>query len=302
MAEKAGVGKYRIGVVSKITGISQHALRVWERRYGTFGPARSEAGGRLYSDAEISRFVLIRKLQERGHAIGRLAKLPAEELERILGAYQPAEPPPLPSSDLADIRRRFLSAINMLDLQQAEQILQRAAATLNARTLVIEFLAPIVEEIGSRWERGDFRVFHEHAATALLRNLIATQLRAYSPGANAHVAVVATPSGEYHEFGALLVSLLIASRGWRAIYLGTSLPAADVTGAVAASAARYLFISISGCRQNDLSGELAAMADGVSRDVKIVLGGAGAMGYRNGYRNTDVVTDILDFERWLDSH
>ncbi|RDJ94222.1 MerR family DNA-binding transcriptional regulator, partial [Lacticaseibacillus rhamnosus] len=36
-------GKYRIGVVARLTGISPHALRVWERRDGTFGPARAGA-------------------------------------------------------------------------------------------------------------------------------------------------------------------------------------------------------------------------------------------------------------------
>ncbi len=295
-------GKYRIGVVSRITGISQHALRVWERRYGTFGPSRSEAGGRLYTDEEIARLVVIRKLLDRGHSIGRLSKLPMEELERILGAYQPDPSPQFPASDLTEIRRRFLSSVNLLDLPQAEQILQRAATTLNARTLVVELIAPIVEEVGLRWERGDFRVFHEHAATALLRNLIATQLKAYSPATNATAAVIATPSGEQHEFGALIVSMLIATRGWRAVYLGTSLPAADILAAAVSSRAKYILLSVADCRENELSAELAAVQKGLPEGVELVVGGSGSPRYREVLVGSTLTSSVDEFEAWLNRH
>ena len=46
-------GKYRIGAVTKLTGLSADVVRVWERRYGAVRPVRSEAGTRLYSDADI---------------------------------------------------------------------------------------------------------------------------------------------------------------------------------------------------------------------------------------------------------
>ncbi len=294
------LGKYRIGVVSRITGISQHALRVWERRYGSFDPVRTEAGGRLYTDADISRFILIKKLLDRGHSIGRLAKLPTGELERIFATYQVEKPEPLPSPDIADIRRKFLSAINLLDIQQAEQILQRAAATLNSRTLVIDLIVPIVQEVGARWERGDFRVFHEHAATAILRNLIATQLKAYAPGASAPAAVITTPSGEQHEFGALIVGMLIASRGWRIFYLGTSLPAADIVDAVKSSRAGYLFISIAACRDGDLTEELKAVTEAIPDGVKMVIGGGGAPRYHAALPGLEIITELSDFEEWLD--
>ena len=35
---------FRIGAVCRMTGISQHVLRVWEKRYGVVEPLRSETG------------------------------------------------------------------------------------------------------------------------------------------------------------------------------------------------------------------------------------------------------------------
>ena len=45
--------KYRVGMVSKMTGLSTHTLRMWEKRYAAVVPKRTEAGGRLYTDADV---------------------------------------------------------------------------------------------------------------------------------------------------------------------------------------------------------------------------------------------------------
>ena len=53
---------YRIGKVSRLTGISADTLRIWERRYAAVVPVRTEAGGRLYSADDIARLKLIKNL------------------------------------------------------------------------------------------------------------------------------------------------------------------------------------------------------------------------------------------------
>ena len=65
--------KYRIGAVCRLTGISQHVLRVWEKRYGAVEPARSETDRRLYSESDVSRLSLLKVLVDRGQAIGSIA-------------------------------------------------------------------------------------------------------------------------------------------------------------------------------------------------------------------------------------
>lgn len=75
---------YRIGAVCRLTGISQHVLRVWEKRYGVVEPMRSETRRRLYSDSDVGRLSLLKALVDRGQAIGSIAKLDNAELERRL--------------------------------------------------------------------------------------------------------------------------------------------------------------------------------------------------------------------------
>lgn len=78
-------GYYRIGAVSRITGIALATLRMWERRYQLVGPRRSAAGGRLYSREDIARLGLIHAAVQAGHAIGTVAKLSDDELRERLG-------------------------------------------------------------------------------------------------------------------------------------------------------------------------------------------------------------------------
>lgn len=79
--EKNHESSYRIGAVSRLTGISVDTLRIWERRYRVVKPQRSEGGSRLYGEADIDRLVLIKRLVDAGHAIGTVAGLTLEQLK-----------------------------------------------------------------------------------------------------------------------------------------------------------------------------------------------------------------------------
>lgn len=58
-------------------------LRVWERRYG-LGCARVEDNGRrLYSEADVQRIAWLKRLTERGHGIGGVARLDLERLQDL---------------------------------------------------------------------------------------------------------------------------------------------------------------------------------------------------------------------------
>jgi DNA-binding transcriptional MerR regulator len=76
--------KYRIGAACRLTGLSQHVLRVWEKRYGVVDPARSESQRRLYRESDIRRLSLLKALVDRGQAIGSIAELDTAELEQRL--------------------------------------------------------------------------------------------------------------------------------------------------------------------------------------------------------------------------
>lgn len=69
-------GLYKIGVVTRRTGLSAATLRLWEEQYGLLAPERSQGGTRLYSESDIERALLIRTLtQERSYTLEAIARL-----------------------------------------------------------------------------------------------------------------------------------------------------------------------------------------------------------------------------------
>ena len=81
---------YRIGLTTQITGIRPETLRAWERRYEVVKPIRTDAGDRLYTQADIDRLLLIKKLVDNGDAISAVANLNIENLEKRISSCKSA--------------------------------------------------------------------------------------------------------------------------------------------------------------------------------------------------------------------
>ncbi|MBP82997.1 MAG: hypothetical protein CMO61_04015 [Verrucomicrobiales bacterium] len=71
---------YEISAVARMSGLSPHVLRVWERRYSVVEPRRSDNQRRQYSQTDVDRLVLLKRLVDNGHAIGSVANLTMDQL------------------------------------------------------------------------------------------------------------------------------------------------------------------------------------------------------------------------------
>ena len=74
---------YRIGAVSKTTGIPVSTLRIWETRYGAFSPIKTEGQQRLFAEHDVSKALLLKQLSQNGHAISTIANLELAQLRRM---------------------------------------------------------------------------------------------------------------------------------------------------------------------------------------------------------------------------
>ncbi|MES2633008.1 MAG: MerR family transcriptional regulator [Pseudomonadota bacterium] len=84
-------GTYRIGGVSRLTGVPVTTLRVWETRHAAFSPAKSTGRHRLYTEVDVMRARILRQLTVAGHSLGGIARLPLSELQRRLTGSRSAE-------------------------------------------------------------------------------------------------------------------------------------------------------------------------------------------------------------------
>lgn len=237
---------YPIRVVSRLTGLSAHTIRMWERRYGAVTPSRSDGNTRQYSREDVRRLAQLGRATSRGHRIRDVVGLPTEQLQRLLDADSPGDPTLVLRADdnLAVLRADYLEAVSRFEGRQSADILSRTAALLKPYALIFDVVLPILRETGSRWESGAFTVAHEHLVTFQMRGLLDTLLRLTHTQAGAPRLVVATPAGHLHEFGVLAGALIAAMRGFEPIYLGPNVPEKDLTVTLASSRANVLLLGV----------------------------------------------------------
>ena len=73
-------GSLKIGAVARLTGLSPHTLRKWEVRYDSVVPGRTERGQRVYTQSDVERLLLIKRLVDAGLAPRDVACLSLEQL------------------------------------------------------------------------------------------------------------------------------------------------------------------------------------------------------------------------------
>ncbi len=84
---------YKIGAVSRLTGINSVTIRMWETRYGAVKPVRTDGKQRMYTEDDLARLSLMKQLTSGGDSIGVIAGLALEDLEeRIRERINPGEP------------------------------------------------------------------------------------------------------------------------------------------------------------------------------------------------------------------
>ena len=161
-----------------------------------------------------------------------------EAVKSVLGGWGHAEPE---SAATVESHSRGLSVWDRLfkglgdgDYEAADQTYREMTENLGLCEQIIEVLAPAFVESGERWFRREFEVYQERFSAGFLRAK-AIEALAASRRANrspSRRAVIATPSGDWHEGGPLMISTLLELAGWRAICLGSNVPAGDLQQAI----------------------------------------------------------------------
>lgn len=97
---------FRIGEVSRLTGVKAHVLRYWETEFPSIAPRKGSTGQRVYRRRDVEIVCEIRHLlYDRRFTI---------EGARKLIEIRSAEPKKQTRIDASDIRRELLSILDLL--------------------------------------------------------------------------------------------------------------------------------------------------------------------------------------------
>jgi DNA-binding transcriptional MerR regulator/methylmalonyl-CoA mutase cobalamin-binding subunit len=298
--------RYRIGTVAKLTGLSTHVIRVWERRYHSLEPERGTHGARLYSDREVERLKRLKRAVDDGHPIGQVVELDDAALDKLAPALvRPAAPPTAADTTADDAAEgallvELIDAVQRFDAARAEHLLDHAQASFSARTLVQRVLAPLLRRIGDAWASGKVCAASEHVATVLVRERAGALLRSFPREAGRETLVATTPAGELHEIGALLAAVTAAMQGAGVVYLGPNLPHDDIVLAASAAQADAVALSVVSLEVERATEEIRALASALPASIELLLGGARAATIAERVpRTLTLLPTLADLERWF---
>ncbi len=234
---------YRIHRFSKLTGLSTHVIRAWERRYGLVTPVRGANRYRLYNDEDVRLFRYLKSQVDQGTSIGELAEIGREKiLEQVQREFVavPAEPPP---SDR--LIGELVQALQENDRAIFERKLNGALAVIPFEEALYRFLLPLQEQVGQLWHDGRIGIGQEHYSSNQIKQKIYSamnQLRMVEEGPR---VVVACPAQEWHEISAMTAAYLCAARGCRVHYLGANLPIPELAKYCDQIQPTYVLLSMS---------------------------------------------------------
>ena len=228
---------YSIKEIALLSGIKAHTIRIWEKRYNMFSPARTDTNIRRYSDEDLKLSLNIALLLNMGYKISRIARMSNEDRASIVSkGNQYTSPPPVPES-------LFIAAMNL----DKDAFSSKINETIESKGLEWTFenlIVPFQKRMGLLWQAGTVTPAQEHFSSNLLREvLINAAISVASNSKKSKKILFFLPEGEFHEIGLLYFNFVASREGYQTVYLGQNVPINDLAEVATKQEIDVLFTS-----------------------------------------------------------
>lgn len=290
-----------MGAVTRHTGIGEHTLRAWERRFGFPRPTRLPSGHRRYPADQVRRLALVNAALGRGYRAGDVVPLPEGRLEALLresAALAPSPPPGVVAG--GGWLQAVLDAARELDRRAIAAILHRDAVTMGASAFLRRRVAPLLEMVGDEWEAGRLGIRHEHLLTEVVDDLLRGLREPLEAGARGRPVVLGSLPGELHSLGLHVAALTVVAAGRRVALLGPNLPPDEIASAARSLAAAGVGVSVSvAADPAETSRRVVELRAKLPEEMRLWLGGAGAARLEGLPEGVSTLATLDDLEREL---
>ena len=233
-----------VAAVARQLGVAPATLRTWDRRYGLGPSERSSGSHRRYTEADLARLQLMRRLVLEGVA-------PADAARQALAAGPGEAPAPprvtvlrpalrLVDDQAAESRHGGGRVIALPGATPAVRGLARAALALDAHacSAIIDdsierhgvvwaweqLIVPVLTGVGERWETSGSGVEVEHLLSAAVAASLNSATRGLQVPLSSRAVLLACSDDELHVLPLLATAAALAEEGIAARILGERLP------------------------------------------------------------------------------
>ena len=288
-----------MGAVTRRTGIGEHTLRAWERRFGFPTPLRLASGHRRFSGDQVQHLLLIAKALESGYRAGDIVPLPLAELEQLLqssGVFDRTGA----TGNAEDVMSTALDACRRFDWESLAALLHSEATVLGLPRFLRERVSPILDEVGKAWGRGEIEIRHEHFFSEVLEDELRRLRAPLESAAKGRPVVIASLPNELHGLGLQIAALAIVTAGRSVRVLGPQLPVEEIVQAAKALDASAVGLSVSVfANPEEAAREITAVRERLPDDVALWIGGAGSTTLEDLPPGVEITASLDDLERLL---
>jgi DNA-binding transcriptional MerR regulator len=294
--DSSGEHLWPMGAVTRRTGIGEHTLRAWERRFGFPNPKRLASGHRRYPAAQVQQLLLIQEALSGGYRAGDVVPLSREELEELL--REAGRDEALIREPTPQWMQRVLDAARKFDQAELSAQLNYEASTLGVGTFLRDRVAPMLVEIGDAWVRGDLQIRHEHFISEALEDVLRSLRTPLEASAAGRPVVMANLPNEFHELGLQIAAVAIAAAGRTVRILGRNTPEDEIVETAISLDAAAVGVSISAFGITDTTGDLVtSIRRQLPSRTRLWLGGGGAGRVENLPMDVQILDSLDDLER-----
>ena len=230
-------GLFPIRTVSELTGVNAITLRAWETRYGLIEPIRKPSGHRLYTQEHIDLINRVVGLLDRGMRIGQINE------ETLSGATVEGDPAEYKQNQWQRYVNGMIAAVICFDEPALERIYGEALSHFPVRVVTEKLLAPLLKELGDRWENSKGSIAEEHFFGFYLRNKLGARFHHRPQTQTGPRLMLACLPGDLHEIGLLLFALEACDHGFQTLLLGANMPLDELPAAVNKTKSAALVLS-----------------------------------------------------------
>ncbi len=213
---------FSIKDLENLSGIKAHTIRIWEKRYDVLQPMRTDSNIRYYDLAALQKLLNITLLHNYGYKISKISKLQDEDLNKMIRGIITEKS--AKNHALNAFKMAMMNFDQALFLNTYNQLLGEKSF----REVFFEVFIPLMEELGFLWQTDTITPAHEHFITFLIKQklLIQTEkVQVKGPENLEKTFVLYLPVNEIHELGLMYLNFEVLDKGFKAIYLGESVPA-----------------------------------------------------------------------------
>jgi methanogenic corrinoid protein MtbC1 len=240
---------------------------------------RRAARARGTGEGELKRALVSLSAAVRRELPVNLEGAVAPSLDLALAAFESEPPAAARALDAETPSHRIALRYLALCLEgkphaAVELVLGELDRGLSPATIYSDVLIAAQKEIGELWHVGDVSIAEEHLVSETTRELMTRIVAKRAPAEPVGPSLVAASvSGNAHDLGLRAVTDLFRLAGWRALFLGTNVPAEEIARAAAAYEVELVVLNATLATQLHALGEAIRAIRRLAPRCKVLVGG-----------------------------